>query len=366
MSNATDAETASTLKNFQLCYTPLLITTGLIGNSLSIHVFRNTKLKKLSSAYYLTALAVSDNVFLCSLFATWLPIFEVNVYDRDGFCHLLVYAGDVTSFLSVWLVAAFSFERFIAVKYPFSRQTLCTTKRAKVTILVLVTVSLIIFSHKFLFTRINYYNGSPTCDVDPSWNQFSNVFNIIDFIVSYLVPVTLVIFLNVSISRAIITLSGIRKALTQGLSSKNRNKNFMLSQNKITKMLLVASTVFLASSCPSYVVRTLLYLHEAHLWEIKDVDSFIIAQHWSQLLFYTTFSINFYVYCVSGQNFRSALFGIFKQKGQRTETVALADSRTLSTGSSAASKRRKTQTIIIESQEIKLQMKLSNEDCVEL
>ncbi|CAH0545975.1 unnamed protein product [Brassicogethes aeneus] len=310
MSNATDAE-FSTIKNFQLYYMPILITTGLIGNSLSIVVFCKTKLKKLSSAYYLTALAISDNVFLCSLFTIWLEIFEVDVYNRDGFCHVFTYANDVAFFLSVWLVAAFTFERFIVVKYPFLGRTLCTRERAKVIILVLVIVSLTFYSTKFFF-KCNVYI-----------EVFSNIFFCVDIIVTSLIPVTLVIFLNIFIIKTILTLSGTRKALTQQSNTENCNKNVMRSQNKITKMLLVISTVFLVSAFPNYIfVMYYIYLYQAGLE--AHLVSFTLPK-WCEIIFYTTFCINFFVYCLSGEDFRSALCGIFKKKGQRKgqETQAL-------------------------------------------
>uniref|UniRef100_A0A1B0DBP0 G-protein coupled receptors family 1 profile domain-containing protein n=2 Tax=Phlebotomus papatasi TaxID=29031 RepID=A0A1B0DBP0_PHLPP len=49
-------------------YTPILVFTGSIGNMLSILVFCKTKLRKLSSSYYLAALGVSDTLFLVGLF----------------------------------------------------------------------------------------------------------------------------------------------------------------------------------------------------------------------------------------------------------------------------------------------------------
>ncbi|CAB0000261.1 unnamed protein product, partial [Nesidiocoris tenuis] len=45
----------------------------------------------------------------------------------------------VCSFLSVWFIVAFTVERFIAVRYPLKRPSLCTVSKAKI---VLVSLSL--------------------------------------------------------------------------------------------------------------------------------------------------------------------------------------------------------------------------------
>lgn len=60
-------------------YTPVLVCLGCIGNVLSVFVFFRTKLKKLSSSYYLSALAVSDTIFLLSLLIVWLNFHGVSV-----------------------------------------------------------------------------------------------------------------------------------------------------------------------------------------------------------------------------------------------------------------------------------------------
>lgn len=115
-------------------YTPALVVNGSIGNILSVLVFFNTKLKKLSSSYYLAALGISDTCFLLGLFVTWLSFFQIHIYTREVYCQLFTFSSGLSSFLSVWYVVAFTFERFIVVLYPLKRQSWCTVRRAKLVI----------------------------------------------------------------------------------------------------------------------------------------------------------------------------------------------------------------------------------------
>ena len=80
----------------QLYYTPVLVILGCVGNTLSVFVFFGTKLKKLSSSYYLAALAVSDTVFLVTEFITWLNMVDVPLFKQSGFCELAVYFSHVS------------------------------------------------------------------------------------------------------------------------------------------------------------------------------------------------------------------------------------------------------------------------------
>jgi hypothetical protein len=81
----------------QLYYTPLLVGLGSIGNILSVFVFFGTKLRKLSSSYYLSALASSDTGFLVTLFGVWLNLIDVPWFNKDGFCQISIYLTMVSS-----------------------------------------------------------------------------------------------------------------------------------------------------------------------------------------------------------------------------------------------------------------------------
>lgn len=130
-------------ENAYLYYTPLLTVTGTIGNIVSVMVFFRTRLRKLSSSYYLSALCISDTGFLLVNFLLWLNLFNINIYNRNGCCQLFTFLSGFCSALSVWFVVAFTIERFIAVIYPLKRQTMCTVKRAKSVLIGLIVVSAI-------------------------------------------------------------------------------------------------------------------------------------------------------------------------------------------------------------------------------
>lgn len=105
-----------TVELFHLYYTPILVYLGAIGNLLCIYVFQSPKLKKLSTSCYLSALAISDTVFLVALFTVWLTMVGIDVFNKSGSCQVIVYLTAVCSFLSAWFVVAFTVERFVAVR----------------------------------------------------------------------------------------------------------------------------------------------------------------------------------------------------------------------------------------------------------
>lgn len=140
-----------------LYYTPALVCVGSIGNILSVLVFFKTKLRKLSSSYYLAAIGISDTCFLTGLLIGWLNFIDINIYNRNIFCQLITYFSGLCSFLSVWFVVAFTVERFIAVLYPLKRQTMCTVRRAKMVLCGLTTLGCVI-STPYLFYSAPQYS----------------------------------------------------------------------------------------------------------------------------------------------------------------------------------------------------------------
>lgn len=148
-------------------YTPALVLIGCTGNILSVIVFFRTKLRKLSSSYYLAALGISDTCFLLGAFVSWLNYLNINIYNKNYYCQFFTYASGLCSFLSVWFVVAFTVERFIAVLYPLKRQTMCTVKRACTVLMGLIFTGCIISVPYFIYAAPIYseYLNDYVCDV---------------------------------------------------------------------------------------------------------------------------------------------------------------------------------------------------------
>ncbi|XP_065361936.1 5-hydroxytryptamine receptor 1-like [Calliphora vicina] len=98
---------------------------------------------------------------------------------------------------------------------------------------------------------------------------------------------------------------------TDIFSRKSRRRKVTnSSQLKVTKMLLIVSTVFVCLNLPSFIMRMITYLETQSSTNEKTT---VVLQYIFQLLFITNFAINFVLYCVSGQNFRKAVLSLFRK-----------------------------------------------------
>ncbi|XP_026673255.1 thyrotropin-releasing hormone receptor [Ceratina calcarata] len=305
--------TETVLRTVQLYYTPILVYFGSLGNCVSVVVFFGTKLCQYSSSVYLGALAISDTGFLVSVFVVWLNLVGVGLFNQPGFCQFFIYLTTLCSFTSVWLVVAFTIERFIAVEYPLYRQSICTVARAKITVAILTVMGVVLCSPVLWVSAPRLqYNGKGNvteCHLAEGFESWATIYNVIDTVLTFAIPFTIIITLNVLIARAIYRHVKIRRSLTNEPRAKDRPGFRYSLQTKITKMLLVVSTVFLCFNLPAYVLRIHAFLHfQENQIASRSLE---MAQQVCNLLFNTNFGINFILYCATGQNFRNTIRSIF-------------------------------------------------------
>jgi len=99
----------------------VILTIGFPGNFLSAWIWlRLTIRDSISSGVYLTALAISDSVFLTAyllqvLYFLWQVRFLSCPYTF-AICFVALMSSH---YLSILLVLAFNVDRFIAITYPF-------------------------------------------------------------------------------------------------------------------------------------------------------------------------------------------------------------------------------------------------------
>ncbi|XP_063979270.1 uncharacterized protein LOC135163615 [Diachasmimorpha longicaudata] len=190
-------------------YIPTIIVLGLVGNLLSCIVFSNTHLKMRSSSYYLAALAITDFTFLNVLLLVWLNSeLDWRVFNAHGWCQILVYISAVCSSLSVWLIVAFTVERFIAIQYPLHRPQMCTISRAKTIVCSLIVSSMICHSYALVAAGVvENSQGTPYCDLKHEYMDIMKVISTIDSIASLMVPIILIVVMNTMIMRNLLKFS---------------------------------------------------------------------------------------------------------------------------------------------------------------
>ena len=101
--------------------TPFWYVIGLIGNFVSALFWSSQRMHRYNtSAVYLTALALADFGYLClHVFYELENPWFVRTLNVEGWCQVWNVLYMATSYLCVFLVCAFTVERFVSVCHPF-------------------------------------------------------------------------------------------------------------------------------------------------------------------------------------------------------------------------------------------------------
>uniref|UniRef100_A0A2H8TVE3 FMRFamide receptor n=1 Tax=Melanaphis sacchari TaxID=742174 RepID=A0A2H8TVE3_9HEMI len=297
-------------------YLLAVVCLGSLGNCLSVLVFFGTKLRKQSSSYYLSSLAISDTLFLLTQLMPELPKVGIEIYYMYGFCQFFIYLAQMCSFISVWLVVVFTSERFIAVRYPLHRSVICTVYRAKIVLCILFTFALVTHIPYLVISapnNVTLKNNSTTteCSLNFSYYELYTWLNYADVLINMMIPFFLIVVFNSMICQSVCRLARIRRTMTLHPSRRRQSisqNSQHTSQIKVTEMLLVVSSVFLCLNLPSYVFRVWM------VWDNVTSTQYKTTQDIANQMYNTHFGINFVLYCVSGQNFRRALAELWNKR----------------------------------------------------
>ncbi|XP_077494669.1 somatostatin receptor type 4-like [Amblyomma americanum] len=338
MPSPSPAVAIQVLDALNAAYMPVIIYLGLIGNILSLVTFLFTKLRTRTSSLYMGALAVSDSGFLIVLSFAWLSERGVNVYQH-GLCLVTVFLTSTFACWSVWLTVSFTAERFVAVRYPLWKlQTSSPTRRPRLVIGATALFSAALNAPLLLFVRVS--DGEfAECSLHPEYESALYYLNILDTVLTFIIPFLLISVMNSMIARAIYLfyarykkqriVSGCQQDCGEsrgsspsrhyGESAVSRDGTMTATsgggiahatQISVTRMLLLVSTVFILLNLPSYVMR--IYVFLLSLGPSHNVDPEVnslpyVLQRYFMLLYYTNFSINFVLYNASSRMFRVTL-----------------------------------------------------------
>ncbi|XP_062605289.1 FMRFamide receptor-like [Saccostrea cucullata] len=276
----------------------------------------------MSTYSYLSALAIMDiSVLLVGLLRLWIAeITGSDVQDvSDVTCKLVSFLGYVCSDSSVWLIITVTTERYIAVCYPLKTQVFCKIERAwKISLLPIVVICAI-NSHFFFTVSIQQKLGKAECAAGPSFELLvNNIWPWVDAVIYSFLPFLIIGILNGFIIRKISKAEKERKRFLQVKQHSARVIRRYKSSDynkKLTTMLLSVSFTFLVTTIPMNIVLIFTaFWNKQTDNDVKGAAIFHLIKTISELLMYVNHSINFFLYCATGQKFRKSLLKLFCRK----------------------------------------------------
>ncbi|CAG5117778.1 unnamed protein product [Candidula unifasciata] len=233
------------------CVTPIWIVIGLFGNIISALVWASPRMRTCSTvSYYLTCLAIADLTFLILHFIyelenPWL----LGTLDVQGWCQIFSMANIAVQYFCVFLVFAFTVERFLSVCYPFKSERFGKSRTPR-TIFCLFVLSLILSIPQGYFWIINVVGE---CLFRPSeGTMLSPTFFAIytwctELFIFLLLPV-IVLFLNVTVIYKIRSVGKLKIGRSSNIA---RDVRAPFAVNDTSMSALVAESESLQATQPS-------------------------------------------------------------------------------------------------------------------
>ncbi len=287
---------------------PILLLIGIVGNILSIIVFSRKGLHGTVTSLLFRALAVCDILSLFEISENFFFIFDIDTIQANTLsCQVCFYFIWVVKTCAAWMLVFISVERCIGVYIPHMAKLICTKRRTKIVIGIVIVSAMAIYapllklySHywRYVAVRGRY---APLC-VRPSRELY--VYKLMapwfELILYSMAPFALILILNIAISVRLIISQRQRNQILNVDSGADSN------MHGLTAMLLTTSTAFLVLTlpyCMYYMLRKYYIISKYQPQPHFKAIALVMQQ--------TNHAINFLLYCFSGPRFRRELRNIF-------------------------------------------------------
>ena len=215
--------------------------------------------RRIRSSAYLFTLALVDVFFLLDLLPGMIhTAFFSNLYRKINFiCYIQTYISFVASFLHIWMVLAFTAERFFAVNFPLKHMSQCTPNLSRGVILIIIIPAFICYIHPAFF--VSEVDNQGQCREKDGYERYMNNLNMIDTIMTMFLPFIVVSILNILIIRKLFCSKEFRQHVFANGSryqcrrtSNWTQKTTSTSVKQITSSPIPSSTIPQSSPLLSY------------------------------------------------------------------------------------------------------------------
>ncbi|XP_034947268.1 neuropeptides capa receptor-like [Chelonus insularis] len=282
---------------------------GIFGNVITCWVILRNPMMQTATNYYLFNLALSDLLLL----VLGLP-FELSVFWQQypwvlglGLCKIRAYVSEMSSYVSVLTIVAFSMERYLAICHPLQLYTLSGLKRPLRFICASWLLSMIAALPFANYTTINYVEYPPGSGQNSEESAFCAMLapNMPNFplyelscLIFFVIPLILIMVLYIRMGLRI--QSNALEMNIQGTIHGDRRQE--QSRKAIIRMLTAVVITFFICWAPFHAQR-LLYVYDSTR-EFSGISEWLYFL--GGCLYYISTAINPVLYNVMSTRYRCA------------------------------------------------------------
>ncbi|XP_011879991.1 PREDICTED: neuropeptides capa receptor-like [Vollenhovia emeryi] len=294
----------------------VIFITGVFGNVATCTVIIRNSSMQTATNYYLFSLAISDLTLLILGLPNELSVFwqQYPWALGTGLCKIRAYVSEMSSYVSVLTIVAFSMERYLAICHPLRIYSISGLKRPTRFILAVWSIAMVSAIPFAIYTKVNFVEyppGSGNYSADsaicamllPDMPKFPlyELSCIVFFLVPMLVILVVYTRMGLKIKRSTKeTLGPIQGSYVHG------DHRQVQSRKSVVRMLSAVVIMFFLCWAPFHAQR-LLYIYA------QDSDYYPDLNEWlyilSGCLYYFSTTVNPILYNLMSIKYRQA----FKQ-----------------------------------------------------
>ncbi len=314
------ATTLAAAKTFSKSIGIISFVIGIPGNIISIMVLLRPSLRETSVSIYFVFLAICDSLALLASFPISVLGYSINEYTNhytQWTCKINLYLLHASALCSYWLVMFCTFDRLIAVCYPFRAKQWLSPKKTTIYCTLLCGIVYAAFSYQ-LVTRgnQNIERGGRNITVNCGYTSPAHEYHTKRFegwpyvSVFFFLPIVIIIITNVVIMRGIRKHEAFKKHSTQPQASTQRSNKQMRS---LTIMLMVCCIALVVLTTPNCITHALLP-EILDLTNFKELILYAICRIITTSINNLNHAVNVFLYILSGTRFREELIQMFSCK----------------------------------------------------
>lgn len=314
---------------FLLSYgTTIIVIGGVCLNILSFVVLTQKHMRKATSNMYLAFLAIYDTGSLTFNFLTGVirgnsESANKNFQNSEILCTFHGVVVELFNLLSVWIIVAFTIERFLMVKFPLKART-WSPRKTVVTLGIVSTVMTLVSFHKI---AVSGFEGDSVFGYKACKTR-RKIFKEIIYLYVALntwLPTFLLVTLNLIIIKELRMNSAKRAQMTQASMSK--------SDERATRLLLMVSSTYVLLVLPLGLVQCTELIWNGTMAVPPGHPDYLgfmstkIRLKWTRAFFFffyqMNFAINFFLYVASSSavRFRASLRKVLRMKQNPEESL---------------------------------------------
>ena len=300
-------------------------SSGILANLLVILVIMLSSLRNSVFMNLIMSLAIFDSMHLLSVINYQRGIFgEILLKPSLLHCRFNIFFLCVSALGSSWVTVFISIERYIAVFYPFKVHIYCTKKRMLLAVFVLTILACISAIPVFYTCSVITIDHRTKCLYNRN-SSLSDVYSLFLLSICYTVlPLVFITVLNVLLIRQIQA----QKSFKAKSQVQNLKPASFANNSSLIAIMVSVCVVFAVASLPATILDIVNWLRT-----FNKASHNISFEGWLYIFTFTldniNHSINFFLYCLTGSVFRSALFKLLKCKNLKHSEGHLPKQRSI-------------------------------------